>query len=652
MRSLFFFTLVLIFSFSGLAQENEIGGILSVLKTSGQDTGRISLLLNAGEYYLDKDNDSAVFYNGSAEQLIDKLKADNYRHRCYHDFVKIYHAKFNNAKAVDYCLKAIGVAVSNKDDFQKASSYRALFSLYYNLRKNDSAIKYSAYAMDLTEKIKDTNNIATMYGNLCRIYSGMELYDKSVEFGKLGITAGERYKDYKGMLISMNNLGNCYLSLDSNRLAIAIFEKQLVAGNKYRRTRSVLNALINLGVTYFNLADQNNLARVAKQMQAGEPEFDESDMSGASYRHLVYGYNHLLNKRYPLAQDQFLKGLEIAERDSITSPMESLYLAMSTAKYAQEDFAAAYVYDNKWSALNNSLKRKEMAEYALDLETKYGTENKTAKIKLQESQLKQQHTINFILIGSALGLLLISALVFTNYRHKQKLQQQRIADLETQQQLNATEAVLKGEEQERTRLAKDLHDGLGGMLSGIKYSFNTMKGNLIMTPENAQAFERSMDMLDSSIKEMRRVAHNMMPEALVKFGLDVALKDFCNDISKSGALQVSYQSIGLDDVVIEQTTAITIYRIVQELINNTMKHAAAKTALVQLAKTGNQLSVTVEDDGKGFDTSVLTHPRPDDQVRPGIGWANIQSRVEFLKGRLDVNSQPGKGTSVLIELNV
>ena len=112
-----------------------------------------------------------------------------------------------------------------------------------------------------------------------------------------------------------------------------------------------------------------------------------------------------------------------------------------------------------------------------------------------------------------------------------------------------------------------------------------MKGNLIMTPENQQAFERSMDMLDSSIKEMRRVAHNMMPEALVKFGLDTALKDFCNDINQSGALQVSYQSIGMENADIDQTTAITIYRIVQELINNTMKHAAAKSAIVQVSKT-------------------------------------------------------------------
>ena len=240
-------------------------------------------------------------------------------------------------------------------------------------------------------------------------------------------------------------------------------------------------------------------------------------------------------------------------------------------------------------------------------------------------------------------MLIISLLTYRNIKQKQKLQQQRISELETEKQLEAAEAVVKGEEQERTRLAKDLHDGLGGMLSGIKYSFNTMKGNLVMTPENHQAFERSMDMLDSSIREMRRVAHNMMPEALVRFGLDTALNDFCNDINQSGALKINYQSIGLEGVAIDQTVAITLYRIVQELINNTMKHAEATSAIVQITKSNGQLSVTVEDDGKGFDTNML-------KTNKGIGWINIQNRVEFLKGKLDIRSAIGEGTSVQIEL--
>jgi two-component system, NarL family, sensor kinase len=217
--------------------------------------------------------------------------------------------------------------------------------------------------------------------------------------------------------------------------------------------------------------------------------------------------------------------------------------------------------------------------------------------------------------------------------------------LETEKQLSATEAVLRGEEQERTRLAKDLHDGLGGMLSGIKYSFNNMKENLILTPDTAQAFSRSMDMLDNSIKEMRRVAHNMMPESLMRYGLDKTLQDYTAEINKSGMVAVAYQSMGMENKTVDNTTAITIYRIVQELLNNVTKHAAAKQVLVQLLAQGNKLVVNVEDDGKGFDTTIIERVE-------GIGWKNIKSRVEFLKGKLDVQSSDGKGTAVNMEFNI
>ena len=282
-----------------------------------------------------------------------------------------------------------------------------------------------------------------------------------------------------------------------------------------------------------------------------------------------------------------------------------------------------------------------------EFETKYETEKKEIKILLQQNQLKQKSTFIYFLSAGVIAMLIISLLIYRNYRNRQKLQQAKIEELETEKQLTATEAVLKGEEQERTRLAKDLHDGLGGMLSGIKFSLSNMKENLIMTPGNAQAFERSIDMLDSSIREMRRVAHSMMPEVLMKYGLDTAVKEYCNEIGRSGVLRINYQSVGMTGVNPEQITAVTVYRIVQELVNNSIKHAAAKNVLVQLhfSPKEKQLAITVEDDGKGFDTTLL-------KQSTGIGWSNIQNRVEFLKGKLDVNSSIGKGTSVLIEINV
>jgi len=171
-----------------------------------------------------------------------------------------------------------------------------------------------------------------------------------------------------------------------------------------------------------------------------------------------------------------------------------------------------------------------------------------------------------------------------------------------------------------------------------------MKDNLIVTPDNMAVFERSLDMLDTSIRELRRVAHNMMPEMLTKFGLDETLKEYFNSLNAANLLVVNYQSVGLTNRL-DGNTEIIIYRIIQELMNNILKHAAASQVFVQLIKDNNRLNVVIEDNGKGFDTAMLENNK-------GAGWVNIRSRVEYLKGQLDIHSEPGKGTLVNIEFNV
>ena len=156
--------------------------------------------------------------------------------------------------------------------------------------------------------------------------------------------------------------------------------------------------------------------------------------------------------------------------------------------------------------------------------------------------------------------------------------------------------------------------------------------------------ERSLDMIDTSIKELRRVAHNMMPEMLIKFGLDEALKEYTNSIAATKLLTVKYQSFGMQERL-ENSSEIIIYRIVQELLNNVLKHASASEVLVQLIREQKRLNVLVEDNGRGFETSLSENNK-------GAGWPNIRSRVDYLKGQLDIHSEMGKGTSVSIEFNL
>jgi two-component system NarL family sensor kinase len=639
-------TLVSLFVFA-FAQAQHVGrldSLLNRLAIAKEDTNKVSLLLTIEREYFTADVDSALWYNKMCEDLILEIGAQQYKHKCFHDFVKIYHAKGDFKNALDYCLKSIKTAEQNGNQFQKATSYRAIFNIYHNLNMNDSAVKYAIYSIKLTTEIGDTANIATNYGNLCWLYMDMSRYDEALDYGLKGIESGEKYVDTVGLLVSINNLALCHLRTNNNDKAIVLLKRQFEIGKRVNRIRSIRNSLINLALAYYytgNAAELEKTTALLNQYNEGK----KIDGLIKCHQYISNAYNYILHKEFRLAEDQLFAGMKIAEADSLTDPLLTIYITLSKVKFAQHDFVSGNFYEEKWDALDQTDTDRQLSEYAEELETKYEVEKKSAKIMLQEAQLREKSILNYLLISAGIGLLIISLLVYRSYQQKQKLQQQRISELEKEKQLNATEAVLKGEEQERTRLAKDLHDGLGGMLSGIKYGLQTMKGNLIMTPENTMAFERSLDMLDSSIKEMRRVAHNMMPEALVKFGLDTALRDYCNDINQSGALQVNYQSFGLDKITLDQTLAITTYRIIQELINNTLKHAGAKTAIVQVSGTDQQLVITVEDDGKGFDASILKQSK-------GIGWMNIQHRIEFLKGKLDVLSQPEKGTSVQIEFSI
>lgn len=262
--------------------------------------------------------------------------------------------------------------------------------------------------------------------------------------------------------------------------------------------------------------------------------------------------------------------------------------------------------------------------------------------KIQSASVKQEALLNIIFIITIVALLSLGVVSWLNLKNKRKLERQKIAELEKEKQLTGVEAMLKGQEEERSRLAKDLHDGLGSMLSGVKISFSNMKENVIMDAANTRAFEKSLDQLDNTIAELRKVAHNLMPEALVRFGLRSAVKDFCDSIQLSGNANIICEQFGTERDL-GNIADVNVYRIIQELVNNAVIHGQATQVLVQLTKTSEKVLIAVEDNGKGFELSTL------DKVS-GIGLTNIRSRVNYFNGLMDIESKPGEGTIVNIEL--
>ncbi len=523
--------------------------------------------------------------------------------------------------------------------------------IYHHRQQYDSAASSYLAAAIIYGEIGEESLVFFPYTNLTTIYSFLGDNQKALKYAKEALNAAKEMDDPGKLVIAVNSEMSIRMELSQYDSVLLPLRKNLFLAKKLENNFAEGKAynLIGQYWGYGKSRYDSSVYYCKRALKLMKQLNNQYEMAGMLQN---VGYYFKQNDDYDSASLYLKKATGLAKSIGLDQVVHYSLGNLVEVEEKRGNIRLAYNYLREYVALNDSLQSRNNRSQVYELESKYQTVKKELQIeqleadkKVQQLSIRQKNTLNYILIGSALTLLIIALLSFRNYKQKQKIQHQRITELEKEKQLSATEAVLKGEDQERTRLAKDLHDGLGGMLSGIKYSFNTMKENLIMTPDNHRAFERSMDMLDSSIREMRRVAHNMMPEALVKFGLDTALRDYCNDINQSGAIKIAYQSIGLDNAVIEQTTAITLYRIVQELMTNTLKHASAKTAIVQITKTNHVITLTVEDDGKGFDSRILQQSR-------GIGWTNIQNRVEFLKGKLDVNSQSGKGTSVFIEVGL
>ncbi|HRN55965.1 MAG TPA: sensor histidine kinase [Agriterribacter sp.] len=524
------------------------------------------------------------------------------------------------------------------------NAYGDLGNLFNVQNEPEEAATYYLKAIAIFEKEGLLKDVVVRYSNLSKLFEQTKDYPAQQAYARKAIDAAKKGGDAFSLSVAYMAYAqamNVVKKYPETKTAMDSAAVYFTADGTY------IDYQTNFYLLYAVACQMNGQMACAKEyfQKCYDAAVRYSYKYGLAESQLQLGTIMVGERKFKEAENFLLNGIREAKELGYINMLYKGYEKLSGLYSESGRYREALEAYQQFKLLGDSMISMESKRTIAELEKQYETEKKDNHIVLQQAQLKQKSILNYILIGSAAALAIISLLGYRNYRHKHKLQQHRISELETENQLAATEAVLKGEAQERTRLAKDLHDGLGGLLSGIKYSLNTMKENMIMTPDNTQVFERSLDLLDTSIQEMRRVAHNMMPETLVKFGIDTALRDFCHDVNETGTLEVTYQSMSLENAAIDQTTAVTIYRIVQELLNNIMKHAAARTAIVQVSKTGPVLSVTVEDDGTGFDTSILKQPK-------GMGWGNVRNRVEFLRGKFDINSKPGVGTSVLIELNV
>lgn len=650
MKRLLFF-LFLLFPLTIFGQQVlDLDSLLGLLPKAKEEISTVELYYQIGQQYENSEPELAKEYYTNGLNLSKKIGYRVGEIKFSHNYTYVLNVQGKFDSSLYYNLKAVELAQEIKDSVQLGKTLLNTGSVYRYLSDYETAADYYQQGKLIFEKIGDNGMRGFILNLLQVLYSDLKLHDRAIEVGLEAMELYEIAGDQRMIGTVMNNLGLSYSKLGKTSEAISLYQQALQIGIETKDLNMQGTALLNLGDSYSQMNDYPNMEKTYIQASDLFRQLEAKEGEIIALRGL--SIVQLYRKNPTSALDLVKKSVDLALETEYPLERQKSLLQLSTVYFALQDIPRAREAMKQSELLGDRLINEEIQGKTLELEKKYESEKQRNQILQLESQNATQQAVNqkrqltiWILVILAFSLSAIGMLIQRKNQHKQRLQLQRIKELETEKQLTATEAVLKGEEQERSRLAKDLHDGLGGMLSGIKFSFQTMKGNLILTPENAQLFERSLDMLDTSISEMRRVAHNLMPENLIKFGLDSALRDFFDDINLSGVIQLRYISIGLKDEQIDQTIAISLYRIIQELVNNILKHAEAKQALVQLTKNENLILLDVEDDGKGFEHSKML-------LSTGIGWTNIKSRLEYLNAKVTLDSSPGKGSSIHIEVQI
>jgi two-component system, NarL family, sensor kinase len=559
--------------------------------------------------------DEAIANNKKSELINEKLNNEAELASNYFIYGKINQNKSEFVEATKYFLKSSDLAFKSKLYSLTQKNYRSISNIYLQQENYPKSREYGMKALALESKFPNELDradgfliLAPYYELTGKVDSAEMYYDKAyLLYKKLNL----KFK----MAHALNEKSILYGITDPIKSIELELEGQAFLDKVAPEHILSIGNIGNIGEGFFVLAQNDSLIRLLK------------------------------NKNLPKTKAAILIEAEKYMTRCIALSAKKKNPRMELYYYGLLSSLNAYNGNYK-SAYENLKINKNFGDSLFSQKNK----NAIAKLESEKEILnlnasnKQKTTNNKILIGLFSGLSILSLLGFRNFKNRQKIQQLKITELEKDKQLLAVDAMLKGQEEERNRIAKDLHDGLGGMLSGVKMSITNMKENMIMTAENVTVFEQSIGQLDGTIAELRKIAHNLMPEALVKFGLSDAINDYCTSLKQSTNIAITYESLG-DNRKLDNTANTYIYRIVQELINNAVKHGKPNTIFVQMTTTPSKILLTVEDNGLGLDTNKMIGST-------GIGISNIKHRVNYFKGSIAFENNVPQGTVVNIELNI
>lgn len=465
------------------------------------------------------------------------------------------------------------------------------------------------------------NNLGSLYEKLGRIDDALRCHHKAIE---IAIESKNAYAHYT----ALGNLGLCYEKqdkLDSALWAYQDARTRMLAHQDYANAASAMN---NIGLIYrkqqnYELALQS----YSRALEEGTKINDKHIRAlAASNIATVYA----MQKRWSDALKYSLLALPLAEEIGVRTIRRNCYATLASVYENTGNPAEALKFLRKYEVVKDSLFNEENTRSFAEMQTRFETEQREKEAALAKAELIEQENTNrmqlllfaiLVITGSMAGVV-----VFQRNQSKQKL---KLEAERSRLQKDQFRAVIEAEEQERMRVARELHDGLGQLLSAARLNVSVLDPN---DPDEQTSHQTSLTLLDDACQEVRNISHNLMPGTLIRLGLPAALNDLAQKVNVAGGMQV-IPHVQIAEESLSKSMNISIFRICQELIANTLKHAKAAQLHIHLSTDAQSLILDIRDDGTGIEMHHIENST-------GIGWKNIFSRVSLLNGTITV--QKGK----------
>lgn len=622
------------------AQGDPYRDSLQKLIRSGKaDTIRVMNLITLGQYEEANDPELAKQYYREAGDLSRKLRFAKGEMKFYFNYPAALNIQGRYDSSLLLNKESLRKAEAIGDPVYLASALNNLGSVHSMMGNSEEAVSHYLRSITILERLRDSSRLSITYDGIGVLYSDIGWQEKALEYHlkAASMSSGNSIDDWA---YPMMNAAVALKRIKRYDTAMLILKQVVEEARKVGNAFLEYGGLQNQGDILKEKGMYAEIGPVAKEAlslarKIGNPSGEVRSLHLLSFTHFFLGDDDS-------AVVYATEALRVNQQVDLKEQEAGLYSILANIALVNGDRKRFDSLNRKADGIIGDLREEEVRKNVQAADRKYELAKKEQQLMMQAAELRQGRWQRALLIsGLAISGILIGLLAYA-YRQRKKAYRNQMAVLENEKRLLATQQLLKGQEEERNRFAKDLHDGLGGMLSGIKLQLGSMKGNLIMSEDQARVFGTALDRLDESIREMRRVAHNLMPEALMKLGLRQAVSDYCHGMADMANVRINAELHGLEDRM-EESREVVVYRVVQELINNAIKHSGATEILVQLIRRDDLLSITVEDNGRGFDPSA--HPA-------GSGLRNIRSRLEYLQGHMDIQSTPGSGSSFHIECRV